>query len=109
MSEGGYLFAANAGESTGRFEIVYQPETVLATDGVVREDLVVYRDGSDFVVKAETNKITDLQVFDMNGRLLLKLQPKTTKAIIPATMLTKGMYVLKVDQGGVITSRKIIK
>ena len=109
LSEGNYTFQTNAGETTGRFEIIYKPQTVLATDLTTKEELVVYKDRGDFVVKAQSKKITDLQVFDMNGRLLLKLEPNSTKAVIPAAMFTNGVYVLKVNQGGKVTTKKVIK
>lgn len=109
LSQAGYSFDATSGVTTGRFEIIYKPEAVLASDVTSKEELVVYKDSGDFVVKAQSKKITDLQVFDMNGRLLLKLQPNSTKAVIPAAMFIKGVYMLKVDQGGVITGKKIIQ
>lgn len=109
LNQGPYTFTSGAGIYTGRFEIIYEPETILATDVTTKEELVVYKDSGNFVVKAQSKKITDLQVFDMNGRLLLKLQPNSAKAVVPTTALIKGVYVLKVNQGGVITSKKIIK
>lgn len=109
LTEGNYTFAANAGESTGRFEIVYLPETVLATDGAVKENIAVYRDGNDFVVKAQNKKITNLEVYDTAGRLMLQLKPNVLKATIPAEQMINGVYILKIDQKGQITTKKIIR
>lgn len=109
LSEGNYVFNADAGEYTGRFEIIYQPETVLATEATSRENLVVYRDSNDFVVKAQTKKITDLEVYDTSGRMLYKTQPNQTKAVIPAGRLSNGVYILKIKQGDQTSTRKIIK
>jgi hypothetical protein len=109
LRKGSYTFFANAGASTGRFEIIYKPETVLATDNAVKEDLVVYKDGSDFVVKAETKKITDLQVFDMNGRLIYSIKPNAVKVIVPAAQLVNGSYLLKIDQRGKLSTKKVIR
>jgi hypothetical protein len=109
LSEGNYTFTANAGESTGRFEIIYQPETVLATDTKVKENLIVYKDGNDFVVKAQNKKISSLEVFDSAGRLIWALKPESIKAIIPAEKINNGLYVLKINQNGEITSKKIIR
>ena len=109
LSVGNYTFQANAGESTGRFEIIYQPETVLATDTKVKENLIVYKDGNDFVVKAQNKKISSLEVFDSAGRLIWALKPESIKAIIPAEKIINGLYVLKINQNGEITSKKIIR
>lgn len=109
LSEGAYTFAAVAGESTGRFEIIYRPETIMATDGSVKEELQVYRDGQDFVVKAQRESITELEVYDTAGRLLYKVQPHSTKAVIDANLMTNGVYVLKINQNGRITAKKILR
>ena len=109
LSAGNYTFQANSGESTGRFEIIYQPETVLATDTKVKENLIVYKDGNDFVVKAQNKKISSLEVFDSAGRLIWALKPESIKAIIPAEKINNGLYVLKINQNGEITSKKIIR
>lgn len=109
LSEGSYTFTANAGQYSGRFQILYRPETTLATDAAVKDDVLVYRDGEDFVVKSKTKKITNVQVYDMNGRLIITLQPNNTKTIINATQLQHGMYILKISQGDMVTGRKIIK
>lgn len=109
LSQGSYTFAATAGESTGRFEIIYQPETVLATEGVKKENLLVYRDGSDFVVKSSTKKITSIQVLDTSGRLILSLQPNEIMARIKADSLSNGMYILRIEQGNQVSAKKIIK
>ena len=109
LSEGSYTFEATKGEVNGRFEIIYQPETVLATDTKTKEGLVVYRDGDHFKVQAKNHKITKLDVFDSSGRLVYSLAPNSLQVIIPADKLINGLYLLKIDQGGVITSKKILK
>lgn len=109
LSEGQYIFTANAGESTGRFEIVYQSETVLATDDGVKKEIQVYRDGSDFVVKASTKKITELQMYDASGKLIKQLQPDSKEISIDLGFLNNGVYFLKIIQGDLVSVKKIIK
>ncbi|MBU8882735.1 T9SS type A sorting domain-containing protein [Kaistella sp. DKR-2] len=109
LSQGNYTFAANAGESAGRFEIVYKPEMVLATDGAVKEEIQVYRDGNHFVVKSLSKKISSLEVYDASGKLISTLQPNSIKAVIDAASLANGMYLIKIHQNGEVTSRKVLK
>lgn len=109
LSEGEYTFTATAGESTGRFEIVYQPEVVLATDGVGKGGVQVYRDGNDFVVKALTEKITEIQVYDVSGRLIEQLQPNSLKVYLNSEKMSNGSYLLKITQGETTVVKKIIK
>ncbi|ACU08391.1 CHU large protein; uncharacterized [Flavobacteriaceae bacterium 3519-10] len=109
LSEGNYTFMANAGVSTGRFEIIYRPETVLATDGNNVENLVVYRDGNNFVVKATDAKIDAIDIYDAVGRLIRRLEPRSTTALIDASTFVNGSYILKIDQGNLSTVKKILK
>lgn len=109
ISEGSYSFDVVAGETSDRFEIIYQPQSVLTTGDPTKDNLTVYRTGNDFVVKSQSNKITKLEVYDVSGRLAFKLQPNQTKVTIPAETLTNGIYIIKIHQGGQITSKKIIK
>src|SRR5690606_32693863 len=109
LSEGNYTFMANAGVSTGRFEIIYRPETVLATDGNNVENLVVYRDGNNFVVKATDAKIDAIEIYDAVGRLIRRLEPRSTTAVIDASTFVNGSYILKIDEGNLSTVKKILK
>lgn len=109
LSAGPYTFAASAGASTGRFEILYEPEAVLATDSAVTEDVLVYRRGGDFVVKAATKEITGLQMYDGVGRLVYKVEAKSREVVIPAERFPGGVYVLRIEQQGALTTKKVMK
>ncbi|MBU8882734.1 T9SS type A sorting domain-containing protein [Kaistella sp. DKR-2] len=109
LSQGSYSFSASAGESTGRFELVYKPEMVLATDGELKEEVQVYRDGDRFVVKTQSGKITGLEVYDASGKLMSTMQPNSTKAVIDGTSFAQGMYLIRINRNGEIMSRKILK
>ena len=109
ISDGSYTFNSAAGESTGRFEIIYKPETILTTDSTSKDEVVVYRDSEDFVIKAQSNKITEVELYDAVGRLIFKNQPNTTIVAIPAHYLNRGVYLLKIKQEDHVTTKKIIK
>lgn len=109
VTEGDYAFAANAGSSTGRFEIIYRPETVLVTDTKVKEGIVVYRDGNDFVIKGPKT-IASIEVYDPSGKLVTILQPNSKQGVLDSSKLIRGMYLLKITSAdGEVTSKKIIK
>ncbi|QBO57218.1 T9SS type A sorting domain-containing protein [Chryseobacterium salivictor] len=109
LSQGTYTFSANAGESTGRFEIIYKPETVLVTYSTLKEELVVYREAEDFIIKAQTRKISDVEVYDAAGRMVYKTKPDNTKAVISSQYLMRGVYILKISQGNEVTVKKVIR
>lgn len=109
LSEGAYTFMAQAGESTGRFEIVYKPGGVLATDAAVKEDVLVYRDGQDFVVKAQRDPVSTIEIFDAAGRMVRRVEPNSTVERLDFSAIVNGTYILKIDQKSKITVKKVIK
>lgn len=107
LSEGNYRFAANPGESTGRFEIIYLPETVLVTDNRNKDVLVVYRDGDQFVVQSPKS-LSKVEVYDLTGKLITELKAQNKQAVLEAATLIKGIYLLRIKtMDGEITNRKI--
>ena len=109
LNAGNYTFTASAGASTGRFEIIYQSDVVLVTESTFKEELKVYRDGEDFVVKAQTKKITGVEVYDMSGRLIFSQNANNTKVVVNGTSLSNGTYLLKINQGTEVYTKKILK
>ncbi|WP_447951986.1 T9SS type A sorting domain-containing protein [Chryseobacterium koreense] len=109
LSEGSYTFSITAGQSTGRFELMYEPGAVLAAEGAVKDELMVYKDGQDFVVAAKAHKITGLEVYDLLGRMILKSAPNSLKFNVDSSLMPNGVYLLKIDQGGKVTTRKVLK
>ena len=109
LSEGSYTFTASAGETTGRFEIIYQPETVLGTDGSAKDEVKVYRDGQDFVINSPTKKITGVEVYDTSGKLILKSSTNQSEVRLDGSHWINGIYVLKIHRNGQITTKKVVK
>ncbi|WP_234109121.1 T9SS type A sorting domain-containing protein [Chryseobacterium sp. R2A-55] len=110
LSQGSYAFSSRPGEFTNRFELVYVPKIILATHAVQQSDVMVYREGNDFVVQTPAQKMTELQVYDGVGRMVFRILPNSIKATIDASSLTNGVYFLKiVQEGGAMTMRKVLK
>ncbi len=110
LSEGSYSFTAIKGESTGRFEIVYRPEgTLSAANTEQKDNLQIYRNGNDFVIKSQNKKITGLEVYDTSGRLIYTMKANSTEVVLNSEKLNNAMYILKINRGEEVMSKKIIK
>lgn len=70
--------------------------------------LYVYKDELEFVIKSN-EKIDQVQLFDMSGRLVNDVLGKAKEARIPHLSLANGTYLLKVYRGSEIVTRKVIK
>lgn len=109
LTLGDYTFTTDQGEFTNRFEIVYRPQTILTTESSLKEQLIVYRDGNDYIVKSMGKKITQVETYDGAGRAILKLQPNSTEVRINGELLNNGLYFLKIHRDGEVITKKIIK
>lgn len=109
LSEGSYTFTANEGVTEGRFEITYKNDVVLGTGNSGKDPLTVYKDSGDFVVKSAGKKISEVQVYDASGRLVAKLSPNHTEVRIDGNAMISGVYVLKINRNGEITTKKVTK
>lgn len=103
----GYSFETNAGVIEGRFEIIYQNESTLVTQDVVKDNgVMVYRDNNALVIKSNSN-INQVELFDGAGVLIYKKDNISKKQHMIYNNLIKGFYFLKIiDKDGVKT-RKI--
>ena len=110
LREGGYTFTASKGISEDRFEIIYQPENVLATGTADQDALEVYRDGGDFIVRSSHKRIAALEVYDASGRMVYSTNPFRKETVIPGDLFVKGIYPVKtVLEDGQRSVKKIRK
>ena len=114
LSESSYSFTANQGLSLGRFELRYQPETSLEVTNAVNEEVAVYRSGNNLIVRSDKN-ISEIDVFDASGRLILKIKPNQKEVQIDMSSFNNGIYILKItlasghDLDGRVVTKKIRK
>ena len=109
LSKGNYTFNAPAGVSSGRFEIVYENDIALGTGETLQDELLMYRDGDNVIVRSNSAKLSDVKLYDASGRLVYENNPNAKEVVIDATTLTSGMYILKLNEGGKIVTKKLIK
>ena len=108
LSEGNYTFSSESGIIENRFEIIYVDE-VLADTEVKTGELAVYRNGDLFEIKSSQKKISDVEVYDVSGKLLIKVTPNQNHVSINNNSLVNGIYILKIYRSGEIVSKKVIK
>lgn len=108
LSEGSYTFLAEAGLDEGRFEIVYKPALVLATDNSALNDLIVYRHGENFEVKS-SQSIQEVEMYDASGKLYHTIKGNAKLVTVPAAAVPSGMYLLKIKQATGNSVRKVVK
>ena len=105
LQNGSYSFAANVGEISNRFEIVYKLG-VLSTSEVTKDAFEVYRNGEDFFVRNDKN-IDSVTIYDASGRQIQTLNGGAKE--IRISLNAKGVYLVKAVSQGKEYTKKIIK
>lgn len=87
-----------AGEKTYYFDDVKFGESALGISNEIVEGLNVFPNPSknQWTVQSKNTVLTSVEVFDLQGRLLLALHPNDSTVKIDAAFFSKGTYVCKV-------------
>lgn len=105
LQNNAYSFAANSGDISNRFEIVYKLN-VLSTSEITKDSFEIYKSGDDFFVRNNKN-INQATVYDASGRLVKTIEGGSKE--IRITLDAKGVYVVKAISEGKEYTKKIIK
>ena len=95
-------------ENETRFSLLYE-NNVLATNNIKAQEVSVYKQNNELVAKSNVN-ISNVEVFDVSGRMIKNAVGNNTKEIrINTDALNKGVYILKITTAkGIITKKVII-
>ena len=108
LTQGNYTFQGVKGLDETRFEIVYKENLVLDTDSVSKSDFVVYKNGSDYVVRS-SKSLGKVEMFDAAGRIIKAFETKHTTLTINMNGVVDGVYIIKAQNSGDVRTKKLIK
>ncbi|WP_374328920.1 YDG domain-containing protein [Soonwooa sp.] len=108
LLEQSYTFAATKGTDEFRFEIVYKDGVVLGVGNASKSDFIVYRNGSDFVVKS-SKILGKVEVYDTAGRLVFAQTTSNNILKLDTSRLPEGVFIIKAENSGDIKTKKILK
>jgi len=117
LTKGDYEFQTNAGEYTGRFEIVYTTDktadkitdSVLNTLEANRNGVKIYRNGDSFVVETFQVKMKNIEIYDLSGKLVLKSKLDSNQFITTSSMLKRGVFLFRIHlQNNQVYTQKVL-
>ncbi|SFI09423.1 Ig-like domain-containing protein [Halpernia frigidisoli] len=104
-----YTFSTVAGQSEGRFEIVYKPESFLGLNNQTKSELILYRDGNQFVLKSQ-KEIIKIEIYDGSGRLISVKNLQNKNTAVSAENWSQGVYIIKIIfKNGSVQTKKVSK
>ena len=102
-----YVFDAQQGEDSSRFEIVYQPKSNLTTHNVNSEQVKIYEKQDNLVI--ESDKVFNrVVVYDVTGKLLKSIESGNKNSLlIEKSQLSRGIYLINIIFADKIVNKKI--
>ena len=103
---------ATAGEKTYYFDDVkFGADLTNATNLLAIESLNVFPNptNNEWVITSESTEITSIEVFDLQGKRLVFIQPNNRNAVINASDFAEGIYVAKIATDLGVRSLKLVK
>ncbi len=80
------------------------------TNTSFRETVKVYWEAlSDNIVVKSPSTVATINLFDMQGVLLQRLQPRSTEALLSLSTYPVGIYILQLSNEQAVTTHKILK
>ncbi len=105
-----YVFDSEAGTFDGRFELLYRNE-LLSTPGFaeVASGVIAFASNGQLHVKSSLEKINNIAVYDVLGRLLLSQKGHGSDEFVVNTNFSKQTVVVQVElENGQLVTRKIV-
>ncbi len=107
LSESAYSFTSKAGIFDTRFELVYTNKT-LGTDELSKENVIVYTKNNTIVVDAKQNKISSVELYDIQGRKIF-VKNNIRASVYQVESSAKGILVIKVlTEDGKVKTQKVV-
>ena len=109
LKSGPYVFASEAGTFNARFEIVYQNALATHQTSFTENSVVVYKQNQELVIHTGTIRMSNVQIYDVTGRLLMTKNNINDSQIKIYTGTTKEVLLVKITsetEGSVL--KKII-
>jgi hypothetical protein len=104
-----YTFSTEAGVFEGRFDVIYEGALGVQNPGMSANSIVVYRSGDAFTVDAGNVVIKDIKAYDLQGRLIAKLEGVSSTQTSISLGATKQVVVLEiVAEGGAVVHKKVV-
>lgn len=107
---GSYTFYATAGVHNMRFTLKYQNTLKIDTPAFNENSIIVYKSNGIFYVKSTAAPISNVKVYDIQGRLLTELKKvKSTTAVINNLNVPHQVLIVKVDvEDGNMVTKKVL-
>lgn len=109
LKKGPYKFGSLAGEDNTRFEIIYRKLDSLLAEASIFSKVQITQEAQEIVIKSNEQQITRVEVFDLYGKSLCKIDANSLELRFPIQHARKQILIVKVrTESGQIVTQKLI-
>ena len=76
-------------------------------ENIVAGEINVYPNPASDVINVANAEGAQVSVFDMNGRMVANVESASANQTIDASVLAKGMYIVRIADGQNVTTKKV--
>lgn len=76
-------------------------------ENIVAGEINVYPNPASDVINVANAEGAQISVFDMNGRMVANVESASANQTIDASVLAKGMYIVRIADGQNVTTKKV--
>lgn len=107
LKSGPYSFSSNVGTFDKRFEIVYQNKLGIQENAFTKNSVIVYKQNQDLIIKPGTKAISNVAVFDFNGKLIAFQKGNDTSEIklFIASKVEFLLVKISTEDGSIVTKK----
>ncbi|HNP32121.1 MAG TPA: hypothetical protein PKN96_02380, partial [Flavobacterium sp.] len=110
LNTGAYAFTSDAGTFTNRFEIIYQSQLGTDHQNFSENNVIVYSQNDEFVIKTGDIIMSSVRVFDIRGRLLQEKNGiNSSETTVGRGLANEVLLVQIVSQDGIVVTKKVIR
>lgn len=109
LQQSAYSFSSEAGAFSSRFEIVYASGVLSANDSAQGNGILLFKQNGEAVVKSSDVNLDQVEVYDMNGRLVSNARNIRAKEVRLPLSQVNHVFIFKITTAdGVIISKKMV-
>jgi len=110
LQTGAYSFASAAGTFSDRLEIVYTVPLGIENPLLTANNVIIYSQNNEFVVKSGNIEMSSIKIFDIRGRLLEEKKGiNATQATIGSGLVNQVLLVQITSVNGITVTKKVIR
>ena len=110
LKAGAYTFNATSGEDSSRFSLKYQKTLKVDAPAFNENSVRVYKNNGTLYVNSGNVAISNIKVFDMQGRLIIEQKNlKSTSAVISNLKATHQVLIVKItSEDNSMVTKKVV-